>query len=352
MALEKVRTEEPVKVDIIAGFLGAGKTTLINKLLGGAVDPSETVLIENEFGDVSIDDELLAGNGMEVKTLASGCICCTLRAGFLGAFPELVEAFHPKRIVIEPTGMASPTELLTICEQARKLADVRVNSLISLMSAKKIERLVKMDIPAFNMQFESVSFIVLTHLEGLSSEEIENAIDLLRGKVGDEVPILARPIEDIDALELLSLAEEAFAQSGLGAGDEGSAGASGNDGHDGHDHEGHEGHDHDHDGHEGHDHDHHHHHDSVGGVESKAFAPAAPFAESELDALMQLFDGEGAGTVLRAKGFLEQEGAGMVLFEQVYGSGSVKPCSYAGAPKFVVIGKDLDEQKLRNALKA
>ena len=113
-----------------------------------------------------------------------------------------------------------------------------------------------------------------------------------------------------------------------------------------HEHEHH--HDHDHD----HDHDHHHHHHSVEGVESKAFMPTAPFAPAELDALMELFNGEDAGTILRAKGFLEQEGAGMVLFEQVYGTGSVVPTGYAGEPKFVVIGKDLDVERIKTALKA
>ena len=329
MAQDEMHAEEPVKVDIVAGFLGAGKTTLINKLLGGAVEPSETVLIENEFGDVSIDDELLSGSGMEVKTLASGCICCTLRAGFMGAFPELIEAFHPKRIIIEPTGMAAPAELLNICGLARRLANIKVNTLISVMNARNIHKLVRMDIPAFNMQFESVSLVVLTHLEEMSPDEVQGAVDMLREKVGESVPVVARPLDDVDALELLSLAEEAFACSGL------AAEASEPEDHDEHDHE----------------HDGHHHHQSIDGVQSKAFAPAAPFSESELDALMALFDTEEVGTVLRAKGFLAQESGGMVLFEQVYGSGSIKPCGYSGEPKFVVIGKDLDEQKLRAVLK-
>ena len=340
MTQNAVNAEEPVKVDIIAGFLGAGKTTIINKLLGGAVEPSETVLIENEFGDVAIDDDLLSGSGMEMKTLASGCICCTLRAGFLGAFPEIVEAYHPKRIIIEPTGMAAPAELLTICDQARRLANVKVNSLISVMNAKNIERLVKLDIPAFNMQFESVSYVVLTHLEGMSSEEIAHAADMVRSKIGSDVPMMTLPLDEVDPLELLLRAEEAFMQSGSAEGahaDRGSDRGS-------HPHEDHP--------HEDHDHEGHHHHHSTDGVESKTFAPAAAFTVEEMDALMALLNGEEAGAVLRAKGFLEDAERGMVLFEQVYGSGSIKPCSYAGSSKFVVIGQNLDEQKLRAALKA
>jgi len=326
--------EELVKIDIIAGFLGAGKTTMINKLLEGAVAPAETVLIENEFGEVSIDDDLLRGSGMEMKTLASGCICCTLRGSFAAVIPELIEQYHPKRIIIEPTGMAAPADLLSICADVRRWgAPIEVNTLFSIMNARNIEKLLRYDVPAFAVQFENVSFVVLTHLEDLDDEQIAHAVELTQGKVGEQVPVLAVPLEDIDALELLSLAEEAFDRSDLGEDPAES------------DH----GHDHDHD-HGEHGHGHHHH--STEGVESHAFFPQAAFTAEELNDLMELFNAESAGIVLRAKGFLMQEDAGMVLFEQVYGSGSIEPTAYARDPKFVVIGKDLDEAALRAALKA
>ena len=336
---DKAMPNEPVKIDIISGFLGAGKTTIINKLLEGAVSPAETVLIENEFGEVSIDDELLKNSGMEMKTLSSGCICCTLRGNFVAAIPELIETFHPKRMIIEPTGMASPHDLLEICKDARKISNTTVNTLISVMNAKNIERLIRLNVPAFNMQFEKVSFVVLTHLEELDQEKIDHAAAMVHEKVGEKVPVIAKQLDDIDALDLLSLAEEAFMQSGLVEPEHSS------------EHDAHEHHEHHHD--HGHHHDHdHHHHDSVEGVESKAFFPAGAFTSEELQSLMELFDGDEAGTVLRAKGFLVQDDAGMVLFEQVYGSGSIKKCSYAGDAKFVVIGRDLDEEKLKTALKA
>ena len=350
---EGIEAEAPVKIDIIAGFLGAGKTTLINKLLGGAVSAAETVLIENEFGDVAIDDELLKSSGMEMKTLASGCICCTLRGNFVATIPEIIESFHPKRIIVEPTGMASPTELLSICADAAKISNIEVNSLISVFTAKRFEKLVKLNIPAFNMQFESVAFAVLTHIEDMGQDEIDRVVSLMRDTLGKDVTVVAKPLDQIDALELLSLAEEALDRSGLARNAHGTETfqqrkeREEREAHE-HEHEHEHEHHHDHD----HDHDHHHHHDSVEGVESKAFMPTAPFAPAELDALMELFNGEDAGTILRAKGFLEQEGAGMVLFEQVYGTGSVVPTGYAGEPKFVVIGKDLDVEKIKTALKA
>ena len=410
------------KIDIVCGFLGAGKTTLINRLLEGAVSPADTVIIENEFGDVSIDDELLADSGMEMRTLASGCICCTLRGNFVDALQQIATTYAPERILIEPTGMASPSDLISICEQVEKTAPVKLNSLISVMNAKNLSRVLRMDIPVFNAQFENVSFVVLSHVEGLEPEKVAETVAQLHARVGDDVPVLTDGLGSIDPLLLLAQAEEAFAlrhdetraalrdavastardgqmeEVDESAGDrdfddagdvddiervyEGfeapvdvapepvrtvesavktkieptvgplknfvdhipGAGAAVSGGDHDHDH----GHDHDHD----HDHEHAHEHEHViDGVSSASFFPTRPLTHEEIDQLIALFEGDDAGMVFRAKGFVREEGVGMMHLEYVMGTEpNVVLTRYGGKAKLVVIGRDLDEAKIEAAL--
>ena len=400
------------KIDIVCGFLGAGKTTLINRLLEGAVSPADTVIIENEFGDVSIDDELLADSGMEMRTLASGCICCTLRGNFVDALQQIATTYAPERILIEPTGMASPSDLISICEQVEKTAPVKLNSLISVMNAKNLSRVLRMDIPVFNAQFENVSFVVLSHVEGMEPEKVAEAVTQLHARVGDDVPVVTEGLESIDPLLLLTQAEEAFAlrhdetRAALrdaaastardGRMEEVDESAGDRDFDDAgdvddieHVYEGFEtpadvehepirtvepafktkiepavgplksfvdhipgagavapDHEHEHD----HEHDHEHEH-VIDGVSSASFFPTRPLTHEEIDRLIALFEGDDAGMVFRAKGFVREEGVGMMHLEYVMGSEpNVVLTRYGGKAKLVVIGRDLDDAKIEAAL--
>lgn len=318
-------------VIIVSGFLGAGKTTLINQLLKEALSPAETVLIENEFGEVPIDDQILSSSGIKMKTLASGCICCTLSGSFIAEIPEIVSTYHPKAIIIEPTGMASPSDLLDICNNASKAAPIKVASLISVINAQNIERVLKLDIPAFSRQFECVSFVVLTHAEDMPADELESVKKRICEKVGADVPILAVSLDEIDALELLAQAELAFEESGYS--DMTYAAA---------EHE--EVHEH------AHECDHDHDHGDFGGIETKTFYPARTFTDAELNELLSRIDKGEFGTIVRAKGFLESEEQGMQLVEQVLGSSSLIPTNYQGPQKLVIIGRNIAEPALSTAL--
>lgn len=319
---------------VVSGFLGAGKTTLINKFLQSALSPSETILIENEFGEVSIDDELLSPSGIRMKTLASGCICCTLSSNFIIEIPKIVEKYHPQVILIEPTGMASPSDLLGICSQIAKAVPVRVTSLISVINAQNIERVLRLDIPAFNRQFECVSYIILTHIEDLSPDEIEMKKKLIRGKVGNEAVILATPLDQLDGLEILTQAEQAFAQSGLDA----KTAACPTEPEPEHEHE--------------REHSHSHDHDSLDDIVTKTFYPSQSFSIDQMQMLLAQIDAGDFGTVIRAKGFLKKNDAETVLVEQVLGSGSLAETQYKGPSKLVIIGRGLDEDGLSRALGA
>lgn len=358
-------------VIIVMGFLGSGKTTLINKLLEGALSPSETVLVENEFGEVSIDDDILSASGMTMRTLASGCICCTLSANFIAEIPEIIETYHPKALVIEPTGMACPMDLLDICKQIQQCAPIEVTSVMSVINAQNIQRVLKLNIPAFNRQFENVSYVILTHLEGLSDEQIEETKDLILDKVGSDVPIIATPLESVDALEILAQSELAFSKKGNESGFEVSDSPEiaehddhedANQHHDFRDEHEHDNvHDHGHEhvaqhedshehAHDNHHHHHHHDHESFGNMETKTFYPMHRFSTDELEELIARIDAEEFGTIVRVKGFLKSADNGMVLLEHVLDSGSFAPTHYQGEPKLVVIGRDIDETTLSQAI--
>lgn len=320
---------EPVKVELVSGFLGAGKTTFINKLLAEGLGGSDTVLVENEFGDVSIDDSLLKSGDMEMRTLSSGCICCTLRTGFIDCLKEIVGTYHPARIVIEPTGMAAPEDLLEIFDQTAKLVPIKTDAVFSIIDARNVERLAPLNIPAFDAHFHSARFIVLSHAQELESGQLEAVRKLLAEK-SPGTPVVAESWDDVDALELLVRAEEAYSKRPYSPG---TAGAAPEGEHEHHHDEGEE-----------------HHHHEVDGIASHSFMPKAPFAASDFDALTGLLESEDAGLVLRAKGFLCGSDDAMRLYEYVYGNVEIQPTSYDGPMKFVVIGRELDADALNTAL--
>lgn len=311
---------KPLKLDIVAGFLGAGKTTLINKLLHEAIPASQTVLIENEFGEVSIDDALFSDNPMNVRTLASGCICCTLSSNFAEMVPEIIETYHPEHIIIEPTGMASPTDLLNICMNVCTSSNIRINSFISVINAQNLERILKFNIPAFESQFECLSYVVLTHLDNMDPGKIDQTIRLLSGKIGSDIKVIAQPLDQIDVMMMYAEAEEALVQNGVLANFELTPVA------------------------------HHHHHHISDSITSHSFYPSKPFTENDLYDFADALNEGSLGTVLRAKGFFNSDKDGMLHFEYVDGSTQIEQSNYDGAQKCVVIGININESSLQKSL--
>jgi len=360
------------KVDIITGFLGAGKTTLINKLLAEGLGGEGTALIENEFGDVSVDDHIIEDRSIQMRTLATGCICCTLKGDFVRNLIEIVEAYHPDRIIIEPTGLANLADMLKVCAQAGEQTPLEIETVITVVNAENLLPMLAIGGDFFTDQLAQAHFLLMSCTQLVDEEMLADDLAAIR----EQQPgarILAQDWANLDALEIIGLAEEAqasfagvSADGHLDAGKQGTLRETGREccesedhgrdgdsdcdhedhahgGGTGHDHEGHE-----HDGGAGYGHEgreHHHVHEETG-CSSLAFFPERTFSSADLASITVGIEGGAMGTILRAKGFLRDAGGGFVRYEYVYGRADAQPCAYRDDPRFVVIGRDLDQETL------
>ena len=260
------------KIDIVSGFLGAGKTTLIKKLLAEAFPGEKLVLIENEFGEISIDGGFLKDSGVQISEMSSGCICCSLVGDFNKALKDVHEQFHPDRILIEPSGVGKLSDVIVAVENTVKdVPDMKLNSFVTVADATKVKIYMKNFGEFYNNQIESAGTIILSRTQRLSQEKLEAAVALLREK-NPNAAILTTPWDQLDgmtilsAIEKVSLADELLAH--MRAEHEADEAEHEHEHHhhhhdeDEHDHD-HCCHHHDHDDDDDHDHEHccHHHHD-------------------------------------------------------------------------------------------
>ncbi|WP_264297114.1 CobW family GTP-binding protein, partial [Faecalicatena fissicatena] len=245
-----------VKIDIISGFLGAGKTTLIKKLLQDAFKGQQVVLIENEFGEIGIDGGFLKDAGIEIKEMNSGCICCSLVGDFGTALKEVVEKYHPDRIVIEPSGVGKLSDVIHAVENLHLEADgeVKLNSAVTVVDVLKCKMYLKNFGEFFKNQVEAAGTIILsrTDTKKATPEKIEAAIELIR-ELNPDATIITTPVEDLGGQKILDTIEGM--KIDLSHVEEEHDHCCDHDHHHDHDHEEHE-HHHDH---EDHDHDEHHH---------------------------------------------------------------------------------------------
>ena len=348
-----------IKVDIFSGFLGAGKTTLIKKLVEEAYKGEKIVLIENEFGEIGIDGGFLKDSGIEINEMNSGCICCSLVGDFGRALTQVVEQFAPDRILIEPSGVGKLSDIIEAVKNLH-IDEVQLNGFTTVVDAKKAKVYMKNFGEFFNNQIEHASSIILSHTKGMPEDKLEQAVAMIREHNPNAVLITTdwdeltgRQI--LEAMERKDTIEEALAHLEAEHHDHD---------HDHHDHEhdhhhdhehyhDHEHHDHDHDhdhcecGHDHHDHDHHHHHadevfDSIG-VET-----ARKFTEADIQkALKALDDEETCGMVLRAKGIVEGEDGRWLHFDYVPGEPDIRKGPAAVTGRLCVIGHDMKEDKIR-----
>ena len=266
---------EMTKVDIISGFLGAGKTTLIAKLLKEAFPGEQVVLIENEFGEIGIDGGFLKESGVEIREMNSGCICCSLVGDFGTSLKEVVEKYHPDRIIIEPSGVGKLSDVIKAVKDLHIENEIRLNSASTVADASKVKVYMKNFGEFFNNQIEHAGTIILSRTQNVSEAKLKTDIELIRS-LNKDAHIITTPWDDISGKQILDAMEnvtnlelEMLAEAAAKAAEEhehehhhdGECGC----GHD-HDHE-HE-HHHDHDGECGcghdHDHEHEHHHDHDG----------------------------------------------------------------------------------------
>jgi len=301
-----------VDLDIITGFLGAGKTTLINRLLAEAYAGENPILIENEFGDVSIDDSLIEDQKTQVRVLSSGCICCTLKGDFVDGITEVVKQYTPSRIIIEPTGLADPAEILSACEDAGRAVPLRINTFITVVNAENLLPLLAVGVGVFEKQISGANLLVLNRTELLPPDELAETLDTIK-RLNPYCVIVDQDRQRLDALSILTLAQDA-ARPCPECGNHNCQ----------------------------HEHAHHHHENGIEDAASLAFFPERIFSGEELGELFTAFSGGSYGRILRAKGFLKNSDGTFTHLEYVYGQGELLDCGYAGPPKFVVIGMGLD----------
>ena len=394
------------KIDIVSGFLGAGKTTLIKKLLAEAFQGEKLVLIENEFGEISIDGGFLKESGVQISEMSSGCICCSLVGDFNKALKDVHQQFAPDRILIEPSGVGKLSDVIVAVENTVKdVPDMKLNSFVTVADATKVKVYMKNFGEFYNNQIESAGTIILSRTQKLNQEKLEAAVALLREK-NPNAAILTTPWDELDgktilsAIEKVSLADELLARmQAEHAADEAEHHHHHHD-HEEHDHDHcchhdheehdhchhdhdedehchhdhdedehchHHEHDHDHDHEHCHDHDHdhehehhhdgeecddphcschHHHHHADEVFTSWGVETVKVFTESELETILTALDSGDYGAILRAKGIVHSEDGKWLHFDFVPEEHQIRfgAADYTG--RLCVIGSQLKEDKL------
>ena len=340
-----------VKVDIISGFLGAGKTTLIRELLGDALKGQQIVLIENEFGEIGIDGGFLKDAGIEIREMNSGCICCSLVGDFGQALKEVAQKYNPDRIIIEPSGVGKLSDVIHAVERVKDEAGVVVNSATTVVDVLKCGMYMKNFGEFFRNQVESAGTIILSRMDtdkaARDTDKVSNALKMIR-ELNPTAVVITTPVSVLGGKKVLDTMENGAVD--LEKLEPVHEHHHGHD-HDGHDHC-HDGHDHCHDGHDhehhhdGHDHCcHHHHADEV--FDSWGQETPKKFTEEKIRGILkELSDSAEYGTVLRAKGMVEGENGHWIYFDMVPEEADVRTGEPEYTGRICVIGAKLNGQKL------
>ena len=389
------------KIDIVSGFLGAGKTTLIKKLLQEALADTKVVLIENEFGEIGIDGGFLQEAGIEIKEMNSGCICCSLVGDFGASLKEVLTTYTPERILIEPSGVGKLSDVMKAVQEAMTEEEVQLGSAVAVVDACKCKMYIKNFGEFFVNQIEHAGTIVLSRTDKLSEEKLAACVEMIR-EHNAKATIITTPWDALDGKDILATIEGAvdleaelmqevmeMQEEHHHHGPDCTCGCHDHEHHHNHeehehhhDHEEHEHHHHDHEEHEHHhhvheehehhhhdheehehhhhdheEHEHHHHHDHEGhdhhhhhadevftswGMETPAL-----YQRDEIAHILEELDHEETyGLVLRAKGMVAGADGGWIYFDYVPQESNVRDGKPGVTGKFCVIGSKLNEEKL------
>lgn len=370
------------KIDIFSGFLGAGKTTLIKKLIDEAFSGEKLVLIENEFGEVGIDGGFLKDSGVEITEMNSGCICCTLVGDFNKSLREVMDRFSPDRILIEPSGVGKLSDVMASVISMEEEADVKLNALVTVVNAKKAAKQMKAFGEFFNNQIEHATCVVLSRTQEATPEQVEFATNLIKDLNSDATVIttawddikgeqILASMEGLDNLAMKTLASMHHEQ------DQKEHDAHHHHEHD-HDHEHHHEHDHDHEHHHEHDHDHEHHHEHDHDHEHHhehdhdhehhhehdhehhhhhaddifdTWGKETPhiFTRDVIENALKNFSTDDIyGNVIRAKGMVPTEDGTWIYYDLVDGDYELREGEADVTGRLVVIGTDLEVDKIEH----
>lgn len=383
------------KIDIISGFLGAGKTTFIKKMIQEAFAGEQVVLIENEFGEIGIDGGFLKEAGIEIREMNSGCICCSLVGDFGASLKEVIDTYHPDRVIIEPSGVGKLSDVMAAVKDAQKEIEMTLNSYTTVVDVTKCRVYSKNFGEFFKNQIEYAGAVILSRTDKASAEKIEEGVKIVRD-INGTAPLITTPISMLTGADLLTVMEQGgsderersqalLAEEDFGH-DHHHDHAHHDHGHHHHDHDHHHhdencgcGHDHHHDHHHhdencgcGHDHDHdhahhghghhhhdescgcghdhhhdHHHHDADEVFTSWGRETAKRFSKEQLGAILDQLSDEGRfGHILRAKGIVEGVNGEWIAFDMVPGEKEIREGvpSYTG--RLCVIGAQINEEAL------
>ena len=383
------------KIDIISGFLGAGKTTLIKKLLGDALKGQQVVLIENEFGEIGIDGGFLKDAGVNITEMNSGCICCSLVGDFGTALKDVITKFNPDRIIIEPSGVGKLSDVIKAVQGVAEDAPIELNSLVTVADANKCKMYMKNFGEFYNNQVESAHTIVLSRTQNMKQDKLEACVAMIR-EHNKEAAVITTPWDELTGEQLLAAMEKPVSLADMVMAEEEICPVcGGHHDHDDHEHEHHHdhdhddhcgcdhdhdhehehhhdhdhddhcgcGHDHDHDhNHEhehhhdhdhddhcgcGHDHDHHHHHaDEV--FTSWGKETPRKYTKEEVETILKALAAENNeyGIILRAKGMLPSPDGTWIYFDMVPEEYEIREGQPEYTGRLCVIGSKIDEAKL------
>ena len=369
------------KIDIFSGFLGAGKTTLIKKLIKESFAGQKVVLIENEFGEIGIDGGFLKESGIQINELNAGCICCSLVGDFRAALQQVVEQYHPDRIVIEPSGVGKLCDVTRAVEGVAEHLDVQLNSFVTVADVNKVKMYMKNFGEFYDDQISHASCIILSRTQNATEEKIAAAVAMLREKnptativttawdalTGEQI-LKAMSTKDDFKAELIAMAAKANEEHAHEDEEEEHEHHHHHDHDDDHDehcccghhhddddddedeHEHHHHHDHDDDDHDEHcccgHHHHHHDHDADEVFTSWGVETARKFSKADIEHALTELDTGNYGMILRSKGIVDGGADGWLEFDYVPGEWEVRARGADVGGKLVVIGSKLDEKAI------
>lgn len=342
------------EVDIVSGFLGAGKTTFMKKLVAEAFANEKVVIVENEFGEIGIDSGFLKDTGIQVSEINGGCVCCTLVGDFTKNLHEVIRTYHPDRILVEPSGVAKLSDIEVSVLDVGKSEDIKIGALVTIVNALKAKKQMKAFGEFFRDQIEHATAVVLSRTQKMDQDKLEDVVKEIKA-LNDKAVVITTPWDDLsgkqildaimgkDNLEVFELAtkhhEEEEAEHHHHHHDH-------DHDHDEHEHEHHhdaDAHEHDHD-HEGHEH-HHHHADDIFTTWGRE-TPHRFTKETIENALKTLADSDDYGYIVRSKGIVPAEDGTWIYFDLVDGEYEIRTGDPDVTGKLVVIGTDVKEDKV------